>query len=271
MNYTPGQVLCIDRKMLNVPAKARQTAFIDRFAQGCQGAVVSAEEAVSTPLTHPWCIRGMKFTGLVQSSWNTGRTFYYIDNGYFGNQSRKNYFRIIKNHVHDIRPVIKRDNTRLALCPGVITKPFSPGRKILLAPPSTKSFTLWNINQEQWIAETVDQIKQFTDRPIEIRLKRIREERLKEDTMEEALADDIHCLVTYNSVAAVEAIMLGKPAIVLGPNAACQVASQSLDKIENPCIPTYDERDAWLRHLSYSQFTFEEMSNGTAWQILNDC
>jgi hypothetical protein len=63
--------------------------------------------------------------------------------------------------------------------------------------------------------------------------------------------------------------MLGKPAITLGPNAAGVVCSNSLAEIENPYIPSCDERDAWLRHLSYSQFTFDEMSNGTAWRILN--
>jgi hypothetical protein len=114
------------------------------------------------------------------------------------------------------------------------------------------------------------EIQRHTDRPIEIRLKRSRHERFKENTMEEALANDVHCLVTYNSVSAAEAVMLGKPAITLGPNAAGVLCSQSLSEIENPRIPTYDEREAWLRHLSYSQFTFAEMSNGTAWRILNE-
>jgi hypothetical protein len=129
---------------------------------------------------------------------------------------------------------------------------------------------MWAIDQDQWIQETVAKIKRYTDRPIEIRMKRDRNERMAENTMEEALADDVHCLVTYNSVAACEAVMLGKPAITLGPNAACQVSSHSLSEIENPRIPSYDEREAWLRHLSYSQFTFDEMSDGTAWKILND-
>lgn len=57
---------------------------------------------------------------------------------------------------------------------------------------------------------------------------------------------------------------------MLGPNAAHSVCSQSLSEIENPKIPTYDEREAWLRHLSYCQFTFQEMSDGTAWRILNE-
>lgn len=265
----PGQVVCINTKIYGSEVKARQSAFVDRFATGCNGVTMSAQEATLTPLDNPFCIRGMKFTGAVQQCWNNGRTFYYIDNGYFGNNGRKCYFRIIKNHVHDIRDIIERPRDRLDLC-YVEVKDFYPGRKILIAPPSEKSFTLWNINQEQWINETVAEIKKHTDRPIAIRLKRNRDDRMRENTMEEELADDVHCLVTYNSVAACEAIMLGKPAITLGPNAAGVVSSHLLSEIENPRIPTYDEREAWLRHLSYSQFTFTEMSDGTAWTILNE-
>ena len=220
------------------------------------------------PVDQPWCVRGMKFGPAVQECWQTGRTFYYIDNGYFGNALHKRWFRIIKNHSHEIRPVIPRDRSRLDLC-DVKLKRFSPGTKILVAPPSAKSLTLWNLDAEQWVTDTVAEIKKHTDRPIEIRIKRPRAERFKEDTIEQALANDVHCLITYNSVAACEAIMLGKPAVCLGPNAAAILSSTTLAEIENPHMPTYDEREAWLRHLSYSQFTFDEMSNGTAWSILN--
>lgn len=268
-NFEPGQPLCINRKIHSSEIKARQAAFVDRFAKGCNGALVSSQEAALTPIEHPYVIRGMKFTAVVNLCWQTGRTFYYIDNGYIGNVGRKIHFRIIKNHVHDIRPIIERPRDRLDQLYFTMKK-FLPGRKILVAPPSEKSFSLWNINQQQWIDETVAEIKQHTDRPIEIRLKRTRDDRMRENTIEEALADDVHCLVTYNSVAACEAVMLGKPAITLGPNAAGVLSSQSLAEIENPRIPTEDDREAWLRHLSYSQFTFTEMSDGTAWRILNE-
>jgi hypothetical protein len=268
-NFKPGQPLCINRKIHNSEIKARQAAFVDRFAEGCNGALVSSQEAALTPIEHPYVIRGMKFTAVVNVCWQTGRTFYYIDNGYIGNVDRKIHFRIIKDHVHDIRPIIERPRDRLDQLLFTMKK-FTPGSKILVAPPSEKSFSLWNIDQQQWIDETIAEIKRHTDRPTEIRLKRTRDDRMRENTMEEALADDVHCLVTYNSVSACEAIMLGKPAITLGPNAAGVVSSQTLSEIENPRIPTEDEREAWLRHLSYSQFTFTEMSDGTAWRILTN-
>jgi len=265
----PDQVLCIDRKSPHSTVDPRQTAFVNRFAAGCHGVVTSLIEARSAPLSNPWCIRGMKYALAVAECIDSKRTLYYIDNGYFGNQDKKIYFRIIKDDVHDTRPIIARDRTRLDLCQ-INLKKFTTGRKILIAPPSAKSFTMWAIDQDQWIQETMDEIKRHTDRPIEIRMKRPRTERLAVDTMEQALADDIHCLVTYNSVAACEAIMLGKPAITLGPNAACQLSSHRIEDIETPHIPSLDEREAWLRHLSYSQFTFDEMSNGYAWRILNE-
>lgn len=266
-NLPPTKPLCIDRKIHDQPVKERQAAFVNRMRDGCDGELVSYHEALLYPTTHPWIIRGMKFTAAVNDCWTNNRTFLYIDNGYFGNLRTKTYFRIIKNHIHDIRDVIERPRDRLDKCE-INLKNFTPGKKILLAPPSVKSFSMWNIDQDQWIKQTVETIKQYTDRPIEIRLKRPRSERIEENTMEEALADNVHCLVTYNSVAAVEALMLGKPAITLGPNAAGVLCDKDLSCIENLRIPTIEERDAWLRHLSYSQFTFTEMSNGYAWKIL---
>lgn len=269
----PTDLLVINRKLHDQPVKARQAAFVDRFMSGAIVAgqpshLVSYHEALRYPITNPWHIRGMKFTAGVNDCWQRGRTFYYTDNGYIGNGQAKTYFRIIKNHVHEIRPIIERPRDRLERC-NVRLKPRSSGSKILIAPPSLKSLSLWNMDPEVWVAETVQALKQHTDRPIEIRLKRPRAERMIENTMEQALADDVYCLVTYNSVAAVEAVMLGKPAICLGPNAASVVANTNVSDVENLFFPDEDLRDAWLRHLSYSQFTFTEMSDGTAWRILN--
>jgi hypothetical protein len=269
-------LLCINRKIHDSPIKPRQSAFVDRFMQGatvagCPGHLVSYHEAKQYPTTNPWHIRGMKFTAAINDCWRDGRTFYYTDNGYVGNGQQKVFFRIIENHVHDIRSIIERPRDRLSASPfPVVLKNFTPGRKLLIAPPSEKSLSLWGMNPEVWVAEVVEELKKYTDRPIEIRLKRPRGERMAENTMEQALADDVHCLITYNSVAACEAVMLGKPAITLGPNAAGVLCSNTLSEIENPKIPSYDEREAWLRHLSYSQFTFMEMADGTAWRILNE-
>ena len=116
----------------------------------------------------------------------------------------------------------------------------------------------------------VEQLEQITDRPIEIRMKPIRSQRVTGSTIQEALQDDVHCLVTYNSIAATEALMEGKAAITLGPNAAQLICETDLANLETPRIPTEDEMYAFLTHLSYSQFTQTEMEDGTAWRILQE-
>ena len=139
-----------------------------------------------------------------------------------------------------------------------------------MAPPSQKLLNLYDINLEEWLQNTQDEIKKYTDRPVITRLKQTRASRVSDNTMEMALAQDVHCLVTFSSIAAGEALLLGKPAITLGPNAAAALCSQSLSEIENPKIPTLDEVAAWARHIAYCQFTEVEMRDGTAWRILND-
>lgn len=265
-------VLCIASKGDSPTSTPEQMAFIARFSQGCDGRIVGSlgpDGAYESEAHHEWCIRGAKFRLAVQEAWRQGRTFYYIDNGYMGNFKKKVWFRIIKNNVHDIRPIIDRPSDRLERCnvkPDARTK---GGNAILVAPPSAKSFLMWDMDQQQWIDETVAKIKEVTDRPVKLREKLKRDVREKVNPLKEDLRD-VHCVVTYNSVIAVESVIMGTPAITVGPNAATHVCSNNLQEIENPMFPDDDLRMAWMKHLSYSQFTFDEMSNGVAYRILND-
>ena len=198
-----------------------------------------------------------------------GRNFYYIDTGYFGNERKKLYHRITKNNMQYLGPVKHRPRDRLAAT-GWSARKFRPGRNILLAPPSQKLLMCYNIDLEQWLAETMTNLRLFTDREIIVRDKQSRSVRQSTDTMEMALERDVHCLVTFSSIAAVEAIMHGKPAIVLGPSAAAPVCSTTINDIEKPYIPTLDEVEEWAANLAYCQFSELEMRDGTAWRILND-
>jgi hypothetical protein len=207
----------------------------------------------------------------IKSCWNSRREFYAVDTGYFGNNIKhKRWHRITKNAVQNMGPIVNRPFDRLEMVKYKY-KPFTEGRKILICPPSDKVMKLFGQGTAQeWTDNIVKEIKTLTDRPIEIRMKPIRSERVTTNTIQDALADDVHCLVTYNSIAATEALMEGKPAITLGPNAAQLICETDLNKIENPKIPTYDEMMAFMAHLSYAQFTELEMRNGYAWKILNE-
>jgi hypothetical protein len=113
-------------------------------------------------------------------------------------------------------------------------------------------------------------IKQYTDRPVEVReraAKRI--DRIATDTLQSALDNDVFALVTFNSNAATESIMYGIPAFTLAPcNAASPVSSQQLANIENPYYPDMDKLYEWACHLSYGQFHVDELLSGAALKIL---
>jgi hypothetical protein len=206
----------------------------------------------------------------IQHCWKTGRDFYAIDTGYLGNNKSKYWHRITKNNLQHLGPIIERPGDRLKQLGWKYNK-FTTGRKILICPPSLKVMDLWNQpDPETWTQQIIERLKQFTNRPVEVRLKPTRGERVTTKTIDQALADDVHCLITYNSIAATEALLLGKPAIALGPNAAQVLCNTSLNDIENLNTPTKDEMEAFARHLSYCQFSYGEMQNGTAWKILNE-
>lgn len=241
--------------------------FLQSFIIGSGGQITVWDKVKASMV--PVVLRGVTKRKQMAACREANRDFYYIDTGYFGNGRKKLYHRITKNDMQNIGPVIHRPRDRLSVT-GYQARKFKPGGKILLAPPSQKLLQCYNLDLEEWISKTKQEIGLYTDREIIVREKQGRSVRVTTDTMEMALGKDIHCLVTFSSIAAVEAVMLGKPAIVLGPSAAYSVCSESLEEIEKPYIPTLDEVEEWAAHLAYCQFTEAEMRDGTAWKILNE-
>ena len=241
--------------------------YMKSFIMG-SGGQITIYDKIESSMT-PVVFRGITKSKYMRACEAKSRDYYYIDTGYFGNTRKKFYHRITKNAMQNIGPVIERPADRLALT-GWQKRKFRPGRNILICPPSAKAMENFGINLKEWIENTIITIKSNTDRPIVIREKLGRRSRSSTDTMEMALDRDVHCLVTYNSIAATEAVLLGKPAFTLGPNAAHSVSSTDLTQIDTPYYPTMDEVEAWAAHLAYSQFSEAEMMNGTAWRILND-
>ena len=248
--------------------KVDYNPILQSFVMGCGGQITYWDKTADNMT--PVVVRGVTKRKVMEACRAHGRDFYYIDTGYFGNPVKgKLYHRITRNDVQYFGPIMDRPDDRLAQT-GIGFKKFRGGTNILLAPPSQKLLMMYDIDLETWLNNTIEEIKKYTDRPIVIRKKQSRAVRMTEDTMEMALAQDVHCLVTFSSIAAGEALLLGKPAITLGPNAAAPLCSQSISEIENPKIPTLDEVKTWAANLAYNQFTEAEMRNGTAWRILND-
>jgi len=271
-----GKVAAIDNKeAVNYESKGHSyDPYLRSFIKGALGVESNWEVEQST--NNVLVIRGLGGGAqkIIKKCWAIGRPFYAIDTGYFGNNKHKVLHRITYNALQNINAILPRDDSRLIAQLGSwknIYKPFTVGTKILICPPSDKVMKMFDQpDAVTWTANLVNQLKDLTDRPIEIRMKPIRRERVSTKTIQQALSDDVHCLITYNSIAATEALMEGKPAITLGPNAAQLICETSLKNIEAPKIPTEDEMFAFLKHLSYAHFTQTEMEDGTAWKILQE-
>lgn len=254
-----------------VPDKARQQGLtmdgvIESFVLGASGYVSTWDNAQK--LSNPICLRSITKRKQMKECESNGRDYYYIDTGYFGNDKHKLYHRVTKNAMQWLGPIEDRPSDRLERTQVRIAK-HTRGRKILICPPSEKAMKYWNLDLDQWMESTISEIKQHTDRPIDIRYKQPRRVRVNHDTMQQALGNDVHCMVTFNSIAAVESLIYGKPVFTMGPNAAHHLANSDLSKLESPFVPDRDQVWKLLCCLSYHQFTLEEMRTGLAWAILN--
>ena len=222
-------------------------------------------------------LRGILKHKIMKKCLADGNNFYYMDSGYVGNnvgdrnsQGIKQYHRIVLNDLQHriIRP---RPSDRWDLL-GVKTHPRLYGHKIIVAAPDEKPCKHYGINQQQWINDTVAEIKKHTDRQVEVRERAaLRIDRVMNQPLSQLLTQDVHALVTFNSVAAVESILAGIPAFVMAPSHVAEpVANRDLSKIENPFYPDQDLLDAWCHSMAYGQYHVRELKNGTAFRMMQE-
>jgi len=247
---------------------------LENFVIGTDGVVGRMDLMDKTPPSVPIVLRGITKRKVMHQARSEGRDYYYVDTGYFGNDKRKHYHRITKNAMQYFGKLDPECPDDRFVKTGTRLLKYRPGTNILICPPSDKAMKYWNLDLEDWLKITINDIKKSTDRPIVIREKPLRSVRTESDTIEMALSRDVHCMVTFNSIAAVESLIYGKPVFTMGPNAAQPLANTNLADIDNPCMPSMEEIRNLMCNLAYQQFTVNEMRDGTAWQMLNswyDC
>jgi hypothetical protein len=242
---------------------------VKSFADGCH-ATWSDLEAIQANTQWPMILSGITTMAPIDQARRHGLDYWYIDTGYMGNHKRKSYLRVCKNSIHASGDIIARPRNRLDRLQ-VDTTRIARGGGILIIPPDTKQASHFDIGDvDTWLADTVARIQDLTDRPIQIRHRPAsRTTRMASDTLVQALAQDINVVVTFISNSGVEAVLHDIPVISLGPSACVKVSPWSLDQID--AVPDIDTevKEAWMRHLSYCQFTEHEMRTGQAWKILN--
>jgi hypothetical protein len=238
-----------------------------------QGAHLPVQDYDSDYGNEPVLIRSMGKKRLIHKCWERKHTFYYMDSGYVGNYKStanphgwKLWHRIVKNDIQH-NNIIDRPDDRWRKLDYPILKG-KLGNHILLVTPSEKPCKFYGIDRNTWVAETVAEIKKHTDRPIVIRDKAVRQQRIIKTIFEDL--ENCHALVTYQSIAAVESVLHGVPAFTLAPTAADPVCDKDVSLIECPTRQDEHKIYKWACHLAYGQFHIDEFKNGTAWRILNE-
>lgn len=249
--------------MLNCYPTLRKQKAVDicrAFAEGCGGRVITDGKFRDGPAM----FYGVNDTNVNvwKAAKQSGHSFYFADNSYF-DASRGTHFRITRNAIqHSGIGHSSRERLRVL---GVIVKPWRHVGEHVVICLQSESFMRLIARRPSWNDEIYWAVREHTNRPI-----RIRHWIADKPALMETLRHDLvnaHCLVTWSSCAAIEAILAGVPAICLGPSAAGPMAGKSLDEIESP--PTQDGREAWAGVLSANQWSLSEMRSGQAWRALH--
>jgi len=194
--------------------------------------------------------------------------FWFIDSGYtnFLSSNRKTWHRLVHNHIHQQLTDIKFPKDRLNTIP-VMPHPWrNNGSKILVIENSDSHYQMFNTTREAWKVNIIRQLTRLTDRPIEFRPKDTnRKTRTSVHDHLTANINEYYCVITDCSAAAVESIWAGIPVITLNRHITSPVARTSLKDINDLY---YGPLDDWLCALSYSQFTQQELEDGTAFKIV---
>lgn len=262
---------------------------LKHWQHGTHALVIDRKEISSKINESPWpndipvSFRSMTKRKEIYKCWETGRPFYYVDNGYMGNLMKKKiWYRIVKNNVQhtQIRPNMPGDRfqemcrTAPYLTYGGFKTPRGDRLKkgpILLVTPSEKPCNFYNINRNEWVTNTVKELRKYTAREIIIRHKDgvKRSERIKDNSVAaQCFRDDVWALVTYQSMAALEAMHYGIPAFTMAPNCVQSVANTDLAAIEDPKYPSREEFMNVLHYIAHCQYTLEEMSKGVAYNMI---
>jgi hypothetical protein len=150
-------------------------------------------------------------------------------------------------------------------------RPYSRGNKIILCGQVPWDASVDMHDHVKWLKLTASQIQKITDKKVVFRphpkapLPSIYGCEHSTRPLEEDLAD-AHCVVTWNSNSAVEAVIYGKPVFAFDEGSMVWgLANRSLLDLDNP---KYPDRKQWAQNLSYCQWTINEMSNGETWKHL---
>ncbi len=192
------------------------------------------------------------------------KNFYYIDHGYFNQSKRKfennrttvlnldGYFRIVYNNlIHNGEGDFPDD--RLKKLNLNFLEQIKSGDVIILSEPSEIMKKIYNAHN--WVEETKDIIKKFSDRKIVVHNKYSKEPLDK-------LLKNAWSFVSLQSTAGFKAMVNGIPAFFTEPSLK---NINKIEEIENPQI-----NYKIFNNLAYGQWTLNEIESGEAWENISN-
>jgi len=189
--------------------------------------------------------------------------FWFIDSGYTNFiESNKKWHRLVKNHLHS-GMAFDAPVDRLKNFNSFPVQWRTTGSKILIIEPGPFAANIFHVNLKTWKYEIEEELRKYTDKTIVFREKAPKKKR--ESLYNHLLTEDYYCVININSNAATEAIWAGVPTITLDRHISNSVTKSKISDINNLYRGPLA---SWLAMLSYSQFTYEELVNGTAVNIL---
>jgi len=191
--------------------------------------------------------------------------FWFIDSGYTNFiEPNKKWHRLVRNHLH-FNHTFDAPSDRLINFTSFPVPWKKEGKKILVVEPGPFAASIFHVNPQVWRETITTEIKKYTDRPIEFREKTNKKTRTS--LYKQLLDGDYYCSISINSNSAVESVWAGVPAITLDKHVSNPVTRNSISQINDLY---YGPLGNWLSWLSYCQFTYDELLNGTAISIVRD-
>jgi hypothetical protein len=189
--------------------------------------------------------------------------FWFIDSGYTNFiEPNKKWHRLTRNHLHFNQSFVAPAD-RLSNFTSFPQPWRKDGSKILIVEPGEFAAGIFHVDANSWGQRVAEELKKYTDRPVEFRSKTNKKTRTS--LYQQLLDGDYYCTISINSNSAVESIWAGVPAITLDKHISNAVTRNDLSQINDLY---YGPLGDWLAWLSYCQFTFDELMDGTALDIV---
>jgi hypothetical protein len=248
MAVSPPKTIITQHERSKVVGKA--------FAEGCGGGIIQSfklQELAKRNIVIP----RVASYGILRGggeAMRAAKDYWHIDHGYFlrstSPESYDGYYRITRNHLW---------NDGLEKCSSDRINSFNiklkdwrkTGDHIVVVPPSKYMADYFDMHN--WLRDTVNEIKQHTDRKIVVSIK-------NESPLERVLPN-AWALVADHSNAGITSLIEGIPTIFTNPSRKLG----NIEEIENPPMDR-----SFFKGLAYQQWTLEEMRSGEAWDYLED-